>query len=523
MNPKELSFDQEGRDKLLSGITKISKAVKSTLGPLGKTVLIESQNHTGGITITKDGVTVAKSIDLEDPVENLAITMMKEAADKTATSAGDGTTTAIVLTEAIVKEGMRLIQRNPEINTTQLIRDIKKTSDNIISNLGKSSKKVTGKTLQHVASISANNDSVIGKMISDAYKELGKDGILTVENSKTEQTYYEVTKGIKIDRGYSSKLFINNHRNDECILDDVYVLMTDMEITNILQIENILKPIINQNKKLLIIGNCAQNVTNTLAANVIQNNLKLCNIIPPSFGYKTNELMSDISLAIGAKYFSESQGDNIGMLRMEDLGHADKIIVGQSSTVIMNSVDSSKDALNRIEELKVQKENNSDKRERDFISERIALLSGAVGVIYVGANSEIERKEKYDRVEDSVCAVKSAIEEGILPGGGIALLRAAEKLDIGNENDVMYGALVSPLEQILTNAGEDVKETRDKICSCANVPVNFGYDVKNKVFGDMYKMGVIDPAKVTKNALKNAVSVATTILSTNAIVTMKRK
>ena len=208
---------------------------------------------------------------------------------------------------------------------------------------------------------------------------------------------------------------------------------------------------------------------------------------------------------------------------MEDLGHADKIIVGQSSTVIMNSVDSSKDALNRIEELKVQKENNSDKRERDFISERIALLSGAVGVIYVGANSEIERKEKYDRVEDSVCAVKSAIEEGILPGGGIALLRAAEKLDIGNENDVMYGALVSPLEQILTNAGEDVKETRDKICSCANVPVNFGYDVKNKVFGDMYKMGVIDPAKVTKNALKNAVSVATTILSTNAIVTMKRK
>jgi len=523
MNPKELSFDQEGRDKLLSGITKISKAVKSTLGPLGKTVLIESQNHTGGITITKDGVTVAKSIDLEDSVENLAITMMKEAADKTATSAGDGTTTAIVLTEAIVKEGMRLIQRNPDINTTQLIRDIKIISDNIISTLGKSSKKVTGKTLQHVASISANNDSVIGKMISDAYKELGNDGVLTVENSKTEQTYYEVTKGIKIDRGYSSKLFINNHRNDECILDDVYVLMTDMEITNILQIENILKPIINQNKKLLIIGNCAQNVTNTLAANVIQNNLKLCNIIPPSFGYKTNELMSDISLAIGAKYFSESQGDNIGMLTMEDLGHADKIIVGQSSTVIMNSDDSSNDALNRIEELKVQKENNSNKRERDFISERIALLSGAVGVIYVGANSEIERKEKYDRVEDSVCAVKSAIEEGILPGGGIALLRAAENLEEGNANDVMYGALVSPLEQILTNAGEDVKEIRDKICSCANVPVNFGYDVKNKVFGDMYKMGVIDPAKVTKNALKNAVSVATTILSTNAIVTMKRK
>ena len=523
MNPKELSFDQEGRDKLLNGITQISKAVKSTLGPLGKTVLIESPNHRGGITITKDGVTVAKSIDLEDSVENLAITMMKEAADRTATSAGDGTTTAIVLTEAIVKEGMRLIQRNPEINTTELIKDIKSHSDEVIKSLSSSSKKVTGKTLQHVASISANNDSVIGKMIANAYKELGKDGILTVENSKTEKTYYEVTKGIKIDRGYSSKLFINNHRNDECILDDVYVLMTDMEITNILQIENILNPIINQNKKLLVIGNCSQNVTNTLAANVVQNNLKLCNIIPPSFGYKTNELMSDIALAIGAKYFSESQGDNIGMLTMEDLGHADKVIIGQNSTVIMNNEESSKDAITRIQELKVQKENNNDKKERDFITERIALLSGAVGVIYVGADSDIEQKEKYDRVEDAVCAVKSAIEEGILPGGGVALLRCAEKLGDGDSNDVMYGALISPLEQILTNAGENIKEIRDKICSCADAPHNFGYDVKNKIFGDMYKMGIIDPAKVTKNALKNAVSVATTILSTNAIVTMKRK
>jgi chaperonin GroEL len=521
MNPKELSFDQEGRDKLLNGITQISKAVKSTLGPLGKTVLIESPNHRGGITITKDGVTVAKSIDLEDSVENLAITMMKEAADRTATSAGDGTTTAIVLTEAIVKEGMRLIQRNPEINTTQLIRDIKSHSEEVIKSLSSSSKKVTGKTLRDVATISANNDPVLGKMIASAYKELGKDGILTVENSKTDKTYYEVTKGIKIDRGYSSKLFINNHRNDECILDDVYVLMTDMEITNILQIENILKPIINQNKKLLVIGNCSQNVTNTLAANVVQNNLKLCNIIPPSFGYKTNELMSDIALAIGAKYFSESQGDNIGMLTMEDLGHADKIIVGKDGTVIMN--DEVQDAKSRISELKVQKENNKDKKERDFITERIALLSGAVGVIYVGADSDIEQKEKYDRVEDAVCAVKSAIEEGILPGGGVALLRCAEKLGDGDSNDVMYGALISPLEQILTNAGENIKEIRDKICSCADAPHNFGYDVKNKVFGDMYKMGIIDPAKVTKNALKNAVSVATTILSTNAIVTMKRK
>ena len=523
MNPKELHFDKQGREKLLEGITKMSKTVKSTLGPLGNTVMMESMNHTRGMIITKDGVTVAKEIEFEDPVENLAVKMMKEASDRTATSAGDGTTTAIVLTEAIIKEGMRLIDREPNINTSQLARDISKISEDVIKSLDKSSKKVSGDTLRDVATISTNNDKDLGKMIADAYGDLGKDGKLTVENSKTEDTYIDITKGIKIDRGYSSKLFINNQRNDECILDDVHILMTDMEITNILQIEGVLKPIINQNKKLLIIGNCTSNVTNTLAANVVQNNLKLCNIIPPSFGYKTNELMSDIALAVGAKYFSESQGDNIGMLSMDDLGHADKIVVGKNETIIIKESERTEDIQTRIEELKVQRDNNTNKNEKDFIDERISLLTGKVGVIYVGANSDIEQKEKYDRVEDAVCAVRSAIEEGILPGGGIALLRCAEDLGDGHASDVLYGALIAPIQQILTNAGEDVKEIRDKVCSCADVPKNYGYDVKNKVYGDMYEMGVIDPAKVTKNALKNAVSVATTILSTNAIVTMKRK
>ena len=245
--------------------------------------------------------------------------------------------------------------------------------------------------------------------------------------------------------------------------------------------------------------------------------------MPPSFGYKTNELMSDIALATGATYFSESQGDNIGMLTMDDLGHADKVVVGKNETTIIKDSESSTYIATRIEELKEQKENNTNKGERDFIDERIALLTGKVGVIYVGANSDIEQKEKYDRVEDASCAVKSAIEEGILPGGGIALLRCAEDLEQGAAQDVLYEALIAPIEQILTNAGEDIKEIRDKVCSCADVPYNFGYDVKNRKFGDMYEMGIIDPAKVTKNALKNAVSVATTILSTNAIMTMKRK
>jgi len=313
-------------------------------------------------------------------------------------------------------------------------------------------------------------------------------------------------------------LFINNHRKDECILDDVHILVTDMEINNILEIESILKPIINQKKSLLIIGNCANNVNNTLAANVVQNNLKLCNIIPPSFGYKTNELLSDIALATGATYFSESQGDNLGMLTMDNLGRADKIVVSKAETTIVTGNQDSEDIVKRIEELKDQRDMNSNKNERDFIEQRISLLMGKVGVIYVGANSDIEQKEKYDRVEDAVCAVKSAMEEGILPGGGIALLGYADKM-YGRMSDVLRQSLLTPFEQILVNAG------KDPITVIGNISdyVNKGYDVKNDKYGDMYKMGIIDPAKVTKNALRNAVSVATTILSTNAIMTMKRK
>ena len=523
-SPKDLIFEKEGRDKLKKGINAITDAVKSTLGPLGKTVLIESPEHTHGITVTKDGVTVAKSIFLEDAVENLAVKMMKEAADRTATSAGDGTTTAIVLTEAIIRHGMNAIEKGENINTTELIKELNDTVKQIIKNLTKSSKKVSDKTLRDVATVSANNSIELGNLISKAYKELGKDGILTVENSQTEQTYYDITKGIKIDRGYTTRLFANNERNDECVLDDVHILITDTEIQSLLEIENILRPLIKEKKKLLIIGNCTQNVINTLGANKVQNNLAICNIIPPAFGYKTNELLTDIALSVGAKYFSESQGDDLSLLTMESLGFAKKIIVGKDNTVIVTSDEKQKGEIGeRIDQLKDQhKKNSLNKFEKDFILERIANLTGSVGVIYVGANSDIEQKEKFDRIDDAVCAVRSALEEGILPGGGVALLREAEKLGDGISNDILYQSLTAPLEQILSNAGDDIKKVRDTICSCAKAPVNYGYNVKSKEYGDMFKMGIIDPAKVTKNALINAVSVATTILSTNAIVTMKR-
>jgi len=527
-SPKDLVFDKEGRDKLINGITTISKAVKSTLGPRGKTVLIESPEHTHGITVTKDGVTVAKSIFLLDPVENLAVKMMKEAADRTATSAGDGTTTSVVLTEAIVLQGQELL--NDKHNVTEVIRHMNDITDVIVGRLEKRSKKVSGKTLKNVASISANNDSELGAIIANTYEQVGKDGIVTIEDSQTSDTYTSVTNGIKIDRGYTSNMFINNHKKDECILDDVLVLITDQEISNILSIEKILKPVIQQQKKLLIIGTCSQNVVNTLAANVVQNNLKLCNIIPPQFGYKRNELMSDIALAVGAKYFSESTGDDLSLIGMDDLGRADKIIVGRDSTVIVRSEVASDEINARVSQLWDSYNLSDRKTDKDFIKQRIASLTGGIGVIYVGGNSDLEQKERKDRVDDAVCAVRSALEEGILPGGGLALFSesysviadADDTIDDISANKyvamhIMARAIQAPLLQIMTNAGLDGYDVMELAFA-----KDWGYDVKNEAYGDMFKMGIIDPLKVTKNALKNAVSVATTILSTNAIITMTR-
>ena len=525
---KELSFDKEARDKLVSGITKISKAVKSTLGPRGKTVLIESSDFTRGITVTKDGYTVSKSIDLADPIENLAVRMVKEASSNTANTAGDGTTTSVVLTEAFVNNGIDLIKDS--LNTTEVIRHINNTTNGLIKRLEKRSKKVTGKTLNNVASISANNDSEIGDLISDAYNKVGDNGIVTVENSQTSETYCEFTDGIKINRGYTSQLFVNDHRKDECILDDVHILVTDQEINNILSIENVLRDVISTGKKLLIIGPCSQNVINTLAINVVQKGLKFCNITPPEFGYKRNELMNDIALAVGAKYFSEQTGDDLSLMTIESLGKAKRVIVGRETASIIKSPDTSEAVRERVVQLWQAHALSNKKNEQDFIKERIASLTGGIAVIHVGGNSDIEQKERKDRVDDAVCAVRSALEEGILPGGGVALFNESYAIiadaddmieDISAEQyaamHIVARSIQAPLLQIFENAGLDGYELMDGLQG-----YTIGFDIKKMQSGDMYKMGVIDPLKVTKNALKNAVSVSTTILSTNAIITMAR-
>jgi chaperonin GroEL len=527
-SPKNLDFGSEGQKKLIRGITKMANAVKSTLGPSGNTVLIESPHHTHGITVTKDGVTVAKSIDLLDPVENLAVRMMREAADRTATSAGDGTTTSIVLTEALVTNGIKMLNDNPEVSRVDVFRHMVSLTDGIVASLKKKSKKVTKQRLLDVATISANNDKSIGKIIADVHTEVGENGIVTVEKSMTHETYSEVTNGVKVDRGYTSPMFINNHKRDECIMEDVYILVSDAEISNILQIENILKPIIQGGKKLLIVAPASTNVVNTLAANVMKSKLSMCNIAPPNFGYKQHELMQDIALSVGATYFSEKTGDDLSLINFSDLGHASKVIVGRDSTVILKDDDSNNAEIEeRVAELWVQHDNNPHKQEKDFILTRIASLTGGIGVIYVGGNTDLEQKELFDRVDDAVCAVRSAMEEGILPGSGVALHDECERLlsdkdsDISSSKKIAYAilscALLSPMAQIFNNAGL-THETVDT----DKVGGSMGYNVKTGEYGDLYKMGVIDPVKVTRTALQNAVSVAVTMLSTDAIVTMAR-
>ena len=521
--PKSLVFGTEGRERLLSGLDKMARAVGSTLGPRGKTVLIESQHHTHGITVTKDGVTVAKSIDLLDPVENLAIRMMREAAERTATSAGDGTTTAVVLTESIVRNGMVLM--DDQVNATEVLRHITAITDRVVTLLERKARKVTPKRLLDVATISANNDKVLGTIIADAYHGVGASGLVTVEKGMGDDTTCEITDGIRVDRGYTSKMFVNDQRKDECVLEDTYVLLTDQEISNVLQIESVLKPIVSGGHKLLIIGPCTTQVVSTLAANVIKNGLKLCNIAAPQFGYRQHELMGDIAASVGGRFISEGVGDDLSLVTMDDLGRADKVIIGRDSTIIVRHKGQSQDVKDRVEQLWAAHELSDKKGDRDFIKQRIASLTGGVAIIRVGGRSDIEQKETYDRVDDAVHAVRSAIEQGILPGGGLALWGASEWLQNQPHHSeeeriaqrIMSSAMMEPLCRIVENAGQSTMELFD-----LDPLQNIGLNVKTMAYGDMYKMGVIDPLKVTKNALRNAVSVATTILSTNAIVTLAR-
>jgi len=525
---KQIFLDETGRKKLKNGIKKISNAVSSTLGPSGQTVLIESENHIGGVTVTKDGVTVARSINLYDPVENLAVMLVREAASKTASSAGDGTTTSIVLTEALI-DAFDLYFDGLTASKTEVLRQIQSIADDVIKEMGRMSKKVSGRRLLDVATISANNDAVIGKLISDVYSQVSH---VIVENSKTTKTYSEVIKGIRINRGWTSKYFVTDHKKMECVLDDAYVLVTDHEINNLSNIENVLAHVLKESRPLLIIGQLSPQVAATLNMNVMQGKIKFCNIIPPNFGYRKDDMMTDISKALDAHYYSEATGDNLSLCTVAGLGRAKKIIVGQDSTIIIKPDDVDENLAMYISELKKSKWEETSEEALKFIDERIASISGGIGIIYVGASSDIEQKELRDRVDDAVLAVKAAIEDGVLPGGGVGLANAMNSVRDKDKSDsrgrlsamdILVSACEKPFVKICENAGENGIEILDAHKFFDDGSVGIGYNVKDGVVGDMMKMGIIDPAKVTKNALKNAVSVATTIISTNAIITNVRE
>ena len=525
---KEVSFGEEARKRLLSGVNKIADAVKSTLGAQGQTVLIESENHTGGVTITKDGITVAKTINVLDPAENLAIQVIREASEKTSNEAGDGTTTAIVLTQAIIQAAQKKITQG--MNITNIIRNMQAAVPDLCKMLDKKSKKITDKRLVDVATISANNDKEIGKTIANAYQKVGKSGVVIVENSKGSQTYFEMTNGMRLERGYKSRYFVNNPKTEECVLMNPYILCLNTTVESMGSIEHVVSDIMQNNQSLLIIGDVENKVLNTLNLNKVRNGLKVCVIDPPQFGWKKDDLMQDLALATGAKCFTQETGDNFQLVRREDLGRAAKVVINQRTTTIVREEEhegmmdpllnqwSSEYAIE--EHIKELWDLHATSKNPEFIKERIAILSAKIGVISVGGDSDIEQKERKDRVDDAVCATRAALEEGILPGGGIALREISNDLAKRGEGEsqrvamvILSEALTAPFNQILINAGLDPNQ----IGKCLDPGV--GYDVKNDQYGNMYKLGIIDPTKVTKSALTNAISVATTFLSTNALIT----
>lgn len=518
---KNVEFGADAREKLVSGIDIIANAVKSTLGARGQTVLIESDQFTHGIHVTKDGVSVARSIVLDDPTQNLAVQMVREASERTATAAGDGTTTSVVLTQALIHGYQQFIK--PEDNPTKVLREVKDLAVAVGQALDEMAIPVTDESLASVATISANNDPELGQIIADAYTMVSKDGVVTVEASQSAETYSEVVSGMKLSRGYMSKYFITDQKKGEAILDDCYILVSDQEITSLNHIEHLLAPIVQQGKSILIIAELAENALNSLNLNKMKGVIKVCAIVPPSFGANRSDIMEDIAAATGAKYISDETGDNLFTISFADLGHANKVVVAKDSTVIMTDDESQTGVATRVESIRTKLAEEKNEYVKKHLEERLANLAGGVGVIYVGAQSDVEMKEKKDRVEDAVYATKAAMEGGILPGGGVALLNiAGEMCGCSTSKNILKYAMQQPFNTILANGGYDANEIKGEIALGYQGQFGYGYDVKEARVGNMIDMGIIDPLKVTKSALENAVSVATTIMSTNCIITNAR-
>jgi chaperonin GroEL len=524
MSAKQIAFDQEAREAMRRGISKLAKAVKVTLGPKGRNVII--QKSFGSPTVTKDGVTVAKEIELPDHYENMGARMVKEVASKTSDVAGDGTTTATVLAEAIFNEGLKAVVAgtNPMLMQRGMVRAV----EDIVAKLKEMSIPVGGKKgLENVATVAANGDAAIGKIIAEAMDKVGKDGVITVEEAKTIETGYEFVEGMQFDRGYLSPYFVNNAETMECELEDAYVLVYEKKISSNRDLVPVLEKVVREGKPLLIIAEEVEGeALATLVVNVIrsQGQFKVCAVKAPGYGDRRKAMLQDIAVLTGGEAIFEDLGLKLETVELRQLGKAKKIKVDKDNTTVIEG-GGKKDAIKaRIGSIQKELDKSTSDYDKEKLSERVAKLSGGVAKINVGGATESEVKEKKMRVEDAMHATKAAHQEGILPGGGVALLRASDGLKAGNDlsedETVGYGIVVracrSPIRQIVENAGEDGNVVAKEVLT--NKDRNHGYDARAGEYADMVKKGIIDPTKVVRSALQNAASVATLLLTSDAMI-----
>ena len=502
---KELNFGQEAENRVIAGVNKLAQAVKSTLGASGKCVIYEDGR--GKPVITKDGVTVAESVVLLDPVENMGATLVKEAARNTVKEAGDGTTTATVLVEALINSIRTAVAADVPIR--QIKDGVNQCLEEVMEYLNSIAIEVEGDMLKAVAAISCNNDKELGAIIAEAYEKVGKNGVVLLEESDSEDTYVEVVNGAQIDCGLTSPHFITNTEKHLCELDNPLVLTVSSEIPNIRKIQNILEHVIKNNRSLLIVAPVAQQVKSALLMNKVKGNIKVNIVDPPGFGPTRNDAIKDLSILTGSTVINEELGDDLDLITVEHLGEVEFSVTDDKNTTI--TLDGTTDAvLERIVEVKskIAEEKNGFIKKK--LEQRLATLSGSVGIVKVGADSKVELKEKKDRVEDAIYATKAALKEGIVPGGGVALLDASEKILSGQAGEVLLRAIKAPYNTILNNAGLDMSTT--------DGAVGTGINVVTGECVDMIQAGIVDPVLVTKTALKNAVSVALTIMSADCVI-----
>ncbi|PSR53168.1 chaperonin GroEL [Adhaeribacter arboris] len=518
---KNISFDTDARNKIKVGVDKLANAVKVTLGPKGRNVVIDKKF--GAPTITKDGVTVAKEIELKDPIENMGAQLVKEVASKTADQAGDGTTTATVLAQAIYTAGSKNVAAGA--NPMDLKRGIEKAVTAVVANLKAQSKKIENSSeISQVGTISANNDAEIGKMIADAMDKVGKDGVITVEEAKGTETEVKTVEGMQFDRGYLSPYFVTNPEKMEADLENAFILIYDKKVSTMKELLPVLEQVVQTGKPLIIIAEDVDGeALATLVVNKLRGSLKIAAVKAPGFGDRRKAMLEDIAVLTGGQVISEERGFKLENATLDYLGQAEKIIIDKDNTTIVNGKGEKSEITGRIAQIKAQMETTTSDYDREKLQERLAKLSGGVAILYIGASTEVEMKEKKDRVDDALHATRAAVEEGVVAGGGVALVRAIEILkDVKVENDdqltgvnIIRTALESPLRTIVSNAGGEGSVIIQKVREGKD---DYGYNAREDKFENLFAAGIIDPTKVTRLALENAASIAGMLLTTDCVI-----